>query len=139
MVFSHQDFAKYLAEFLGTFVLVLTAGCNVLAKNTDWGATSICCSLMVMTYALYSVSGAHLNPAVTLAVAVSGKMSESSIEVGWHVVLYMLSQIFGGMGAALVYWAIFRDSFNIAPRGISLLRNSMVVSIIRNTCVLILP
>merc|ERR1719271_1497846 len=58
--------AKALSEFLGTFFLVLTVGLNVTGGSPA-PALSIGASLMCMIYALGSVSGAHFNPAVTLA------------------------------------------------------------------------
>merc|ERR1719213_1215005 len=64
---SHSHWCKYLAEFVGTYFLVLTVGCNVLTGSVG-AAISIGSILMVMIYALGSVSGAHFNPAVTLAI-----------------------------------------------------------------------
>ena len=52
---------------LGTFMLVLTVGCNVLTGSIG-AALSIGAMLMAMVYAIGPVSGAHLNPAVTVAV-----------------------------------------------------------------------
>jgi aquaporin Z len=113
MVLTPADVPKYISEFVGTFVLVLTVGCNVLSKNADWGATSIAFSLMVMIYALGGVSGAHFNPAVTLAVTASGKMNGGAQQC----IVYMLVQVFGGLAAALTYTSIFKASFNLAPQG----------------------
>ena len=56
-----------VSEFLGTFILVLTVGLNVLSGSKA-GAFSIAASLMCMIYALGTCSGAHFNPAVTLGV-----------------------------------------------------------------------
>merc|ERR1719454_2780129 len=64
--------SKVLSEFLGTFMLVLTVGLNVLSGSKA-GAFSIASSLMCMIYALGSVSGAHFNPAVTTAIICSGR------------------------------------------------------------------
>lgn len=44
--------AKLVAEFLGTSILMFSAGCNVLSGKKVWGTTSIACSLMVSIYAL---------------------------------------------------------------------------------------
>merc|ERR1719188_1703155 len=63
---------KLVSEFLGTFMLVLTVGLNVLSSSKA-GAFSIAASLMCMIFALGSVSGAHFNPAVTVAIACSGR------------------------------------------------------------------
>ena len=61
--------AKYLVEFIGTFFLVLTIGCCILAPG-DAGSlapVAIGSVLMVMIFAGGHVSGGHYNPAVTLA------------------------------------------------------------------------
>merc|ERR1719326_1852860 len=67
---EHTDVAKYAAEFIGTFFLVLTVGCNVLTGSVG-AALSIGAILMAMIFAVGPVSGAHLNPAVTLSVLIS--------------------------------------------------------------------
>merc|ERR1719253_1833622 len=61
-------FEKCASEFLGTYFLVLTVGLNVLG-NSPAGAFSIAAALMCMIYSLGDVSGAHFNPAVTIAIA----------------------------------------------------------------------
>jgi len=67
---------RLTSEFLGTFVLVLTVGLNV-ATGSVAGPWSAAAALMCMVYSLGNVSGAHFNPAVTLAVVLSqrGKCS----------------------------------------------------------------
>jgi aquaporin Z len=60
---------KYLTEAVGTFFLVLTIGCTVIGGSPHViPALAIGAMLMVMVYAGGHVSGAHYNPAVTLAV-----------------------------------------------------------------------
>ena len=60
---------KYIAEFIGTFFLVLTVGCTVIPGAAGVIAPlAIGASLMVMVFATGHISGGHLNPAVTLAV-----------------------------------------------------------------------
>jgi len=97
--------AAAAAEFLGTMLLIMI-GCGVVASaelfenkgtflgiNVAWG---IAVTLAVIVSS--RVSGAHLNPAVTLTLAVFGRFSWSK------VVPYSLAQIAGGFaGAALVY------------------------------------
>mmetsp|Transcript_48727 Transcript_48727/g.130445 ORF Transcript_48727/g.130445 Transcript_48727/m.130445 type:complete len:524 (-) Transcript_48727:87-1658(-) len=100
-----------LAEFVGTFVLVMTVGCNVLSSNPTWGGVSIACSLMVMVYALGGVSGANFNPAVSLALGLAGKLED-----GWkQVAVYSVVQVIAGCVAALCYSLLFDRTFNIGP------------------------
>lgn len=86
---------KYIVEFIGTFFLVLTVGLCVIggAANPPLAIGSI---LMVMIYAGGHISGAHYNPAVTLAVFMRGKCSAADVPV------YMIVQIIAGVLAALV-------------------------------------
>ena len=72
---------KYIVELIGTFFLVLTIGCAVL-KPGDAGAMAplaIGSVLMVMIFAGGHISGAHFNPAVTLAVWLRGKCSTADV------------------------------------------------------------
>ena len=70
---SVKEYAAYAAEFAGTFALVFTVGCCVATGSGVWNATAIACVLMVMVYATGPISGGHLNPAVTLALALADK------------------------------------------------------------------
>lgn len=111
MVVLGESFPKYLSEFVGTYILVLTVGCNVLGGTAIWAVTSIAASLMVGIYALGSVSGAHFNPAVTFAILLSNKMPG-----GWQEALkYMAVQTAGGIAAGLTYLSIFQTAFNLGP------------------------
>jgi len=82
---------KYVTEFIGTFFLVLTVG-----LTTGANALAIGSALMVMVYAGGHISGAHYNPAVTLAVLIRKR-----IEV-MDALVYIGSQLLGGVVAALV-------------------------------------
>jgi aquaporin Z len=65
---------KYLVEFIGTFFLVLTIGMVVIASDVGhFAPIAIGATLMVMVYAGGHVSGAHYNPAVTIAVWLRGR------------------------------------------------------------------
>lgn len=101
-----------VAEFVGTFLLIFTVGCNVLSGNATWGAVSIACVLMVSIYAFGAVSGGHFNPAVSVALQLAHKLDQ-----GWtQVVVYCVAQICGGVCAAFSYTALFNKHFSLAPK-----------------------
>lgn len=93
---------KYIAECIGTFVLTLL-GCGTamfLGCGTPAGVvgTAIAFGLAVvaMAYTIGGISGCHINPAITLAVAISGRMS-------WKDACgYWVGQILGGIVAGAV-------------------------------------
>ena len=88
---------KYIAEFIGTFFLVLTIGCTVMSGGTGViPPLAIGAALMVMVYAGGHVSGAHFNPAVTLAVFLRGRCAAKDVAP------YMASQVAGSLAAAAV-------------------------------------
>jgi aquaporin Z len=91
---------KYIAEFIGTFFLVLTIG--ITGDPFAIGA-----ALMVMVYAGGHISGAHYNPAVSLAILIRGRISAS------EALVYMGSQLAGAMGAAFIV-GVFKELPEIA-------------------------
>jgi glycerol uptake facilitator protein len=103
----------YLAELIGTTLLILLGNgvvAGVLLKNSKaegagWLVITIAWGLAVTfgVYAVGSISGAHLNPAVTLALASTGNFSGAF--ASWaDVPGYIAAQIAGGvLGAVLVY------------------------------------
>ena len=91
---------KYIAEFIGTFFLVLTIGCTVIPGTPGViPPLAIGAVLMVMVYAAGHVSGGHLNPAVTLAVWIRGRCDTKDVLPYWG------AQVLAALVAALV--AIF--------------------------------
>ena len=81
---------KYIAEFIGTFFLVLTIGCTGIGAGTGVIAPlAIGAALMVMIFAGGHISGAHYNPAVTLGVLMRGRLNVAD------AVPYILSQLAG--------------------------------------------
>jgi aquaporin Z len=87
---------KYIAEFIGTFFLVLTIGCTVIGGGTGVIAPlAIGAALMVMVYAGGHISGGHFNPAVTLGVLIRGKVSTAD------AVPYILAQLAGAAVATM--------------------------------------
>ncbi|MGA8146564.1 MAG: aquaporin [Gallionellaceae bacterium] len=103
-----HEWRRIFAEVWGTFLLVLVAaGGGVVAARSGGAVTLemivVAPGLMVMAiiYFMGTVSGAHLNPAVTLAFAVRRNFP-------WHrVPAYLLAQVIGGIAAALFLRALF--------------------------------
>lgn len=89
---------KYIVEFIGTFFLVFVIGNVVLGGEAigPLGAAAIGATLIVMIFAGGHISGAHYNPAVTLAVTLRGKCDMVD------VVPYILSQCLAGVAGAFV-------------------------------------
>ena len=88
---------KYIAEFIGTFFLVLTIGCTVIGHGAGpLAPLAIGSALMVMIFAGGHISGGHFNPAVTLGVWLRGKCE------GKDVVPYMIFQVMGAVLAAFI-------------------------------------
>jgi aquaporin Z len=86
---------KYIVEFIGTFFLVFTIG-TAVRSGSPLAPLAIGASLMVMIFAGGHVSGAHFNPAVTLAVFLRGKCDKSD------VIPYWIAQLAAGTVAALI-------------------------------------
>lgn len=107
MLRPQPAFAPYLAEALGTFALVF-AGPGAAAVDANSGGAvgtvgiglSFGLIVMAMIFALGHISGAHINPAVTLAFRLLGRMSSA------RAAGYILAQLAGAVLAALVVVAI---------------------------------
>jgi aquaporin Z len=93
---------KYIAEFIGTFFLVLTVGCTVMSGGAGViPPLAIGAALMVMVYATGHISGGHLNPAVTVGVWLRGRCPTA--DVGPYIVAQVL-----GAGAAAITASFLR-------------------------------
>src|SRR5262245_47251531 len=112
---------NYVTEFIGTFFLVLTIGLTVLSES-PLAPLAIGSSLMVMVYMGGHVSGAHYNPAVSLAVLMRGKMGSLGEFVGYGV-----PQCSGAGAAALVVYAILGKTFAPAPAPTAAVMSALVV------------
>ncbi|MDV6341618.1 aquaporin [Nitrosomonas sp. Is24] len=87
---------KFIVECIGTFFLLLTIGLTVIPGSAGVIAPlAIGSVLMVMVYAGGYISGAHYNPAVTLAVLIRGKCTMADVPV------YLTAQILGAVAGAL--------------------------------------
>ena len=95
-------FKKYLAEFIGTFVLVLFACGTAAVVKCDTlpgyllTALSFGLVIVAMAYSVGNVSGCHINPAVSIAMLCSGKMS------GKDFIGYVIAQFAGAIAGAAV-------------------------------------
>lgn len=107
-----------IAEFLGTFVLVL-GGCGsaVLAAGAPdvgigWLGVSLAFGLTVlcMAYAVGGISGGHFNPAVTLGLKIAGRFDGS-------LPLYWVAQVAGAVAAAAVLFVIVSGQAEFAGAG----------------------
>jgi glycerol uptake facilitator protein len=108
--------SPFAAEYIGTMLLILLGNgvvANVVLSDTKghnggWIVITTGWGLAVFTGVLVSgpYSGGHLNPAVTLAMAISGKFAWSS------VLPYMLAQMLGALTGAFLVWIVYRDHFN---------------------------
>lgn len=92
---------KLITEFIGTFFLVLTIGLVVTGGKGDFAPVAIGSVLMVMIFAGAHVSGAHYNPAVTLAVFIRGRI-EMMEAVGYWIVQFIGA---AAAGYAVMYLA----------------------------------
>ena len=100
---------KYIAEFIGTFFLVLTIGCTGIGAPAGVIAPlAIGAALMVMIFAGGHISGAHYNPAVTLGVLIRGRLKAAD------VVPYMIAQVLGALVAAVVVSKCLRAGVDAA-------------------------
>ncbi|MBW3666179.1 MAG: aquaporin [Actinobacteria bacterium] len=96
---------KYLAELLGTFILVALGSLGIVAVGGPSGAAEIIAigfafglALLAGIWVVGHVSGAHFNPAVTLAFWADGRMSLAD------AIGYWVAQFAGGAVASLVVW-----------------------------------
>ena len=104
---------KYLAECIGTLVLVLFAcgtaavlGCQKSAADAAYVATALAFGLVIvaMAYSIGGISGCHLNPAVSVAKLVVGHMTVADC-IG-----YVVAQFVGGVAGAAILKAIINES-----------------------------
>lgn len=88
-----QNFRSYTAEMLGTFLLTLAVSVSIVMPSVIPTPAIAGLTLMVIVYILGPISGAHVNPAVTVGMWCIGKISTVD------TLCYVLSQV---LGAALV-------------------------------------
>lgn len=117
---------KYIAEFIGTMVLVIFGCGSAVAANTligkmglqvPLGFTTLVIAfafglvIVAMAYSIGNVSGCHINPAVSLGVFISGKMSSQDF-IG-----YLAAQFIGGIAGAGILVAMFGSNEALGTNG----------------------
>ena len=111
-----KHFKPALAELIGTFMLTfIGAGAGALAGTNGGGIVAVAIAhgvaLMVIIYALGSISGAHVNPAVTISLAATGK-------VGWdQAAFYIVAQFLGAAVAAYLLAYVVGPSADVGGLG----------------------
>lgn len=121
-----QNFKKYLAEFIGTLVLVIFGCGSAVAANTLLGiagqgvplafstlliAFAFGLSIVAMAYSIGNVSGCHINPAVSLAMFISRKLD------GRDFIGYLAAQFAGGIAGAGILCVIFGSNAALGQNG----------------------
>jgi aquaporin Z len=113
-----SDTNKYLAELIGTFVLVFMGCGSAVIAGKEVGFLGIAfafgLSVLVMVYAIGPISGCHINPAITIAMLVNGKISSKDAGV------YIICQCIGAIIAAALLLAVMTGlpTYTIAANGL---------------------
>jgi aquaporin Z len=107
--------SKIVAEFIGTFALVLF-GCGAAVLGGDHvGQLGIALAfgfaIIALAYGIGPVSGCHVNPAVSLAAFVAGRMNAK------EMVLYWIAQFVGALAGAAVLASIAGSTANLGQNG----------------------
>jgi aquaporin NIP len=102
---------KYVAEFIGTFALVFCGtGAIMINQETSGVVSHVGIAItfgfivMAMIYTFGNISGAHLNPAVTIAFTLSGRFSRKEL------LPYIISQIAGALLASIILHYLFPNN-----------------------------
>ncbi|MDR0373790.1 MAG: MIP family channel protein [Nitrososphaerota archaeon] len=113
-----KPITKYTAELIGTMVLVLLGCGSAVIAGYNLGYLGIAfafgLSVMVMIYAFGGISGCHINPAITISMLVSGKISARD------TAFYIAFQCVGAIIGASILYAIVTGipNYNIAVNGL---------------------
>ena len=105
----------FVAELVGTAILIIfgdgVVANVVLARTKGYGSGWIVITfgwgmgVFVAVFCVAAYSGAHINPAVTLGMAVAGKLAWSLVPI------YMIAQVLGGLLGGIIVFAFYRDHF----------------------------
>lgn len=110
----NKELKKYLAEALGTAVLVLFGCGTAVVTGGNLIATSLAFGLAIvaMAYAIGDISGCHVNPAVSLAMAIRGKLTAKEF-FG-----YVISQTIGALAGSGLLYLILSCAGNIGTESL---------------------
>ncbi len=107
----------FMAEFFGTAILILLGNgvvANVVLDKTKGNASGWVVITTAWAFAVFAgvtvagpVSGAHLNPAVTIGLATAGKFAWANVPA------YLAAEMLGAMMGALLVWLVYKDHFAI--------------------------
>lgn len=97
---------KYIAEFIGTLVLVLFGTGIAVVSGGDLVATALAFGLAIVAeaYVIGDISGCHVNPAVSLAMLISKKMTVKDFAY------YVVSQVLGAIAGTAILYAILKGT-----------------------------
>lgn len=102
---------KYLSEFIGTFILVFAGTGVVVVDQQTGGAVTLtgiaaCWGMIIVAtvYAFGDISGNHINPAVTIAMALDKRFTWKEVPA------YLLAQLLGACGASILLHLLFPDN-----------------------------
>src|SRR5918997_5034294 len=104
-------FQQYLAEFIGTMILIIlgdgvVAGVllkNSKAENSGWIVITVgwAMAVAIAVYCVGRISGAHINPAVTIGLATTGQFSWADVPG------YVIAQLLGAFVGAIIVWLAY--------------------------------
>src|SRR5208282_2225458 len=109
---------KYIAELVGTFVLVFMGCGSATLAGKYIGNVGISfafgLAVLVMVYAIGGISGCHINPAISISMLVSGKMKPKDTAI------YVIVQCVGAVIAAAVLYvvALGNPQYSLAVNGL---------------------
>ncbi len=114
-----ESLKKYIAEFIGTLVLVLFAcgtaavtGCGFPGGGYLATAAAFGLVIVAMAYSIGNVSGCHINPPVSIAMLLSGKMSQKDF-IG-----YVIAQFAGAIAGAALLWYFLGSNEALGQNGL---------------------
>lgn len=118
---------KTIAEFIGTFALVLIGTGSIVLGDEETGLLGIALAfgfvVIAMAYSVGTVSGAHLNPAVSLAMYLNKRLTFKGL------IVYILAQLVGAIaGSAMLRLFLTQTGKSIANMGTTVLADGVTIT-----------